>query len=209
MSKDARLKEETSRKVASAHHLLHCFSMPLLASPPGLQVHVSDHLQCFLSRVLHQGCVLRQLLNDHPGPLKTWIRRHWIKMSIYCKAYCGAIHSRQAITTSTHPTFRILSPLRSLHSIRQCATVLWLTTLSNAFTHWSLHHGTIVSSRLANPARLARTAVLLPIASLARRHWPPHHSWSRRPASGKSSPKNLSKSAQVKKALGQSHLIFT
>lgn len=80
---------------------------------------------------------------------------------------------------------------------RQCATVLWLTTLSNAFTHWSLHHGTIVSSRLANPARIARTAVLLPIASLARRHWPLHHSWSRRPASGKSSPKNRSKSAPV------------
>lgn len=71
MSKDARLKEETSRKVASAHHLLHSFSMPLLASTPGLQVHVSDHLQCFLSRVLHQGRVLRQLLNDHPDPLKT------------------------------------------------------------------------------------------------------------------------------------------
>ena len=117
MSKDARLKEETSRKVASAHHLLHSFSMPLLASTPGLQVHVSDHLQCFLSRVLHQGRVLRQLLNDHPDPLKTWIRRHWIKMSIYCKAYCEAIHSRQAITTSTHPTFRILSPHRNLHSI--------------------------------------------------------------------------------------------
>lgn len=160
MSKDAKLKEETSRKVASAHHLLHCFSMPLHASTPSLQLHVSDHLQCFLSRVLHQGRVLRQLLNDHPDPLKTWILftifppsqcreclkkpidwRHWIKMSVYYQAYSEAIHSRQAITTSTHTTtFRILHTEICIPFNR---AVLWLTTLSDAFTHWSLaprHH---------------------------------------------------------------------